>query len=134
MSSFDSVFCVSSIGRFCEIPAPRALFGVCRRFRPWSGGRTLVRRREASWASVPRWAIELRSVAQPGSWVRRGGAVPHNARPVGDRQKPVPTKAGEAARLRLLYSQSPKGRAPVGSRDNIAKEAPLPQEGVPFAP
>jgi hypothetical protein len=38
MSSFDSVFCVSSIGRFCEIPAPRALFGVCRRFRPWSGG------------------------------------------------------------------------------------------------
>ena len=28
----------------------------------------------------------------------------------------------------------PTGRAPMGSRDNIAKEATLPQEGVPFAP
>jgi hypothetical protein len=28
----------------------------------------------------------------------------------------------------------PTGPAPMGSRDNIAKEATLPQEGVQFAP
>ena len=35
---------------------------------------------------------------------------------------------------RLLYSGLPKAEAPSGSRDNIAKEATLPQEGVLFAP